>query len=231
MILDEINATIEFNIEGRVLDGTKMPVENNFIIQNNDNFVLNGKNFELVYKQQGVTIDEYLSVGTSHICHIINSDDKGNILARLIFFGGKLLTLNEVHVLVDPSTKLFKENFNSIIKNSLFEINGESYFIIKASCAESEDSVTGADFAFSIITAEKNVDEPNSCSIDVSLFNEMNNLFGVFRIELVCELIRIYDVVIIPGSASSTEQILASDLQRTYFFCYRDTVIFIEKSG
>ncbi len=158
MILDEIYATIEFNIEGKVLDGSKMPVENNFIIPNNDNFVLNGKNFELVYKQQAITIDEYLSVGTSHICQIKNSDENGNFLARLIFFGGKLLTLNDVHVLVDPSTKLFKENFNSVISRSLIIINNETYFIIKASCAENEDSITGADFAFSIITEEKNVD-------------------------------------------------------------------------
>ncbi len=158
MILDEIYATIEFNIEGRVLDGSKMPIENNFIIPNKDNYVLNGKNFELIYKQQAVTIDEYLSVGTSHVCQIKNSDDNGNFLARLIFFGGQLLTLNEVHVLVDPSTKLFRENFSAVINRSLIKISDDLYFIIKASSSENEESISGADFAFSIITEEKNVD-------------------------------------------------------------------------
>lgn len=158
MILDEINATIELYIEGKVLDGSKMPVKNNFIISNKDKFVLNGKNFELRYKQQAITIDEYLSVGTAHVCRILNSDDDGNFLARLIFFGGKILTLGTVHVLVEPSNQLFKENLIDIQEHNLFKINEESYFIIKSSCSEDEDSITEANFSFSIITEEKNID-------------------------------------------------------------------------
>ena len=41
MILDEIYATIEFNIEGRVLDGSKMPIENNFIILDRNDYLCN----------------------------------------------------------------------------------------------------------------------------------------------------------------------------------------------
>ena len=158
-ILDEINAGIQLTIRGKTLHGDKMPLENNTVFVDGTSLILNGLAFTLKNAAAKTSLEEYLSRGTVHVCKVINSDDEGNFLARVMFFAGTPIELGDIQLFVDPKKETIKGDWKDLAEESSFELKGEKYFIIQAST----DEVTYKDsqregFQFSVITTKQNLD-------------------------------------------------------------------------
>ena len=158
-ILDEINTGIYLNIEGKTLFGEKMPFITNTLISDGTDFILNGIGFSIKNKAVKNSIEEYLNRGTVHVCRIINSDDGGNFLAKIMFFAGTPIEMGDIQVFVDPKKINISGDWEEKAADSIFTLKDENYFIIQASSEEvSFEESRKEDFQFSIISTEENID-------------------------------------------------------------------------